>query len=50
MLFNPERVKQVQEVIFSRGYIIHPPLHFKNAPVKLMHTQKHLDLQLDSNQ
>ena len=39
-----------QEVIFSRktDKIIHPPLYSNNKTVTLTHTQKHLDLQLDS--
>ena len=42
--------KMSQEVKFSRktGKIIHPPLYSKNETMTLKHTQKHLDLQLDS--
>ena len=50
MSLNPDRVKLAQEVIFLRktNKIVHPPLYFNNATVKLTYTQKHLDLQLDS--
>ena len=48
--FNPDRTKQVEEVVFSRKTIkiIDPTLYFNNATVKLTRTQKHLGLQLDS--
>ena len=50
MSFNPDQAKQGQEVIFlwKSNKIIHPPLYFNNAAVKLTHTQKHLGLQLYS--
>ena len=50
MSFNPDRAKQAQELIFLRkaNNIVHPPLYFNNATVKLAHIQKHLGLQLDS--
>ena len=45
MSFNPDQAKQAQEVAFSKknDKIIHPPLYFNNANVKLTHTQKQLD-------
>ena len=45
MSFNPDQAKQAQEVAFSKknNQIIHPPLYFNNANVKLTHTQKQLD-------
>ena len=35
MIFNPERRKQAQEVIFSRKLqkSVYPPLHFNNIAV-----------------
>ena len=41
MPFNPDKAKQVQEVIFSRktNRIIYPPLYFSNEVVKLMHAE-----------
>ena len=50
MSFNPDRTKQVQEIIFSRkkNAITHPPLFFNNSEIKLSSNQKHLGLTLDS--
>ena len=50
MSFNPDQAKQAQEVAFSKknNQIIHPPLYFNNANVKLTHTQKQLGFQLKS--
>ena len=44
------RAKQAREVMFSRttNKIVHPPLCFNKATVKLSHIHKHLGLQLDS--
>ena len=49
MVFNLDQGKQAQEVIFSRNTnrIFHPPLTL-SMQLKLMHTQKHLGLQLGS--
>ena len=49
MSYNPDRVKLVQEVIFSRipNKIIHPAFYFNNVPVNLAHAQNHLGLQPD---
>ena len=49
MSFNTDRAKETEEIIFSgkTNKIIHPPLYFNNATVKLTHTQKHRGLQLD---
>ena len=49
MSLNPYRAKQVQEVIFSRktNKSTHPSLYINSATVKLMHSQKHRDLQLN---
>ena len=50
MSFNPDRTKQVQEIIFSRkkNATIHPSLFFNNSEVRLISNQKHLGLTLDS--
>ena len=44
MPLTPDRTKQAQEVLFSRksNKIIHPPLHFDKATVKLTHTPETL--------
>ena len=49
MLFNPDRSKQAQEVIFSRKTLIqsHPVLTFSNSSVIKATLQKHLGLILD---
>ena len=49
MSYKPDRVKLVQEVIFSRipNKIIHPACYFNNVPVNLGHAQNHLGLQPD---
>ena len=49
MRFNPDPIKQAQEVIFSRkiSKIDHPPLHFNENLVKSS-TQKHLGMTLDT--
>ena len=50
MLFNPDRTKQGQGIIFSRkkNATTHPPLFFNNSEIKLSSNQKHLGLPLDS--
>ena len=50
MPFNPDRTKEVQEIIFSRrkNAITHPPLFFNNSEIKFSSNQKHLGLTLDS--
>ena len=49
MLFNPDRTKQAQEIIFSRkkNATTHPPLFFNNSEIKFSSNQKHLRLTLD---
>ena len=49
MQFNPDPLKQAQEVIFSRKRkdIIHPNLIFNNSVVNKVPCQKHLGLLLD---
>ena len=49
MSFNPDKSKQVQEVIFSRKTqrVIHPPAIFNNIPVVRSSYQKHLGIYLD---
>ena len=49
MLFNPDIIKQVQEVIFSRKNIKkgHPIAYFNEAPVAHTACQKHLGMHLD---
>ena len=49
MLFNPDRSKQAQEVIFSRKTLIrlHPVLTFSNSSVIKATLHKHLGLILD---
>ena len=50
MSFNPDPSKQAVEVIFSKKRCPrnHPPIFFKNAPVKSVREQKHLGVILDS--
>ena len=50
MLFNPDRTKQAQEIIFSRkkNATTHAPLFFNNSEIKLSSNQNHLGLTLDS--
>ena len=47
-VFNPDRSKQAQEVIFSRKTSIqsHPVLTFDNSPVIKTTHHKHLELKL----
>ena len=49
MTFNPDLLKQAQEVIFSRKTvkISYPSITFNIAPVAHTTCQKHLDLYLD---
>ena len=49
MTFNPDRSKQVQEVIFSRKIkkATHPPLLFNNNNVSQVNSQKHLGVIVD---
>ena len=49
MSFNPDKSKQVQEVIFSRKTqgVIHPPAIFNNIPVVHSSCKKHLGIYLD---
>ena len=50
MSFNPDPGKQTQEVIFSlkiqKAY--HPSIYFNNKSVKQVHSQKHLEMILDT--
>ena len=50
MSFNPYQTNNGQEVIFLRktNKVIHPPFYFNKASVKHAHTQKKLDLLLDT--
>ena len=50
MSFNPDPLKQAQEVIFSRkrNKPHHPDIIFNGNPVKKSSYQKHLDMLLDS--
>ena len=50
MSSNPDQVKQVQEIAFSRKTIISrkPSCYFKNVIIKETSVQKHLDTYLDS--
>ena len=50
MSFNPDRTKEVQEIIFSRkkNATTHPPLFLSNSEIKFSSNQKHLGLTLDS--
>ena len=49
MIFNPDLIKQVQELIFSRKTkkLLHPCLSFNKIPLKTSISQKHLGLTLD---
>ena len=49
MSFNPEPLKQAQEVIFTRKLQKkdYPPLYFNDSSVKETCTQKHLGMLLD---
>ena len=49
MCFNPDRIKQNQEIIFNRKIKknIHRPLVFKNTIVSQTNSQKHLGVILD---
>ena len=49
MTFNPDRIKQAQEIIFSRKLkkATHPPLLFNNNNVFQVNSQKHLGVILD---
>ena len=49
MSVNPDVSKQAQEVVFSRKshILAHPPVLFKNVPVKKCSIQKHLGIHLD---
>ena len=51
MSFNPEILKQAQEVVFSRKYVKpnHPILHFNQSVVNRTISQKHLGVILDEN-
>ena len=50
MSFNPDPIKQVQKVIFSRKTTkkIYPKIFFNNIPISKANSQKHLGLHLDS--
>ena len=50
MSFNPDPLKQAQEVIFSwkRNKLYHPDIIFNSNPVKKSSYQKHLSMFLDS--
>ena len=49
--FNPDPIKQAQEVIFSQNFdfqkLVYPPLNFNKIVVTQSTTQKHLDMLLD---
>ena len=49
MVFNPDPIKQAQEIIFSRkpNSLKHPNLYFNSLVVEKVKTQKHLGLKLD---
>ena len=49
MLFNPDRTKPAQEVIFSRkkGDTAHLNIFFNDMPVEIVSHQKHLGIYLD---
>ena len=49
MSFNPDPIKQAQEVIFSRKIqkTCYPSIYFNNKQVKQVPSQKHLRLILD---
>ena len=49
MSFNPDILKQAQEVVFSRKYVKpnHPILHFNQSVVNRTISQKHLGVILD---
>ena len=51
MIFNLDKSKQAQEIIFSRKTqkVIHPPAIFNNMPVVRSSCQKHLGVYLDEN-
>ena len=51
MIFNLDKFKQAQEIIFSRKTqkVIHPPAIFNNMPVVRSSCQKHLGVYLDEN-
>ena len=48
--FKPDPSKQAQEVIFSRKHqrISHPSIYFNNNPIKLVSSQKHLGMILET--
>ena len=50
MNFNPDTIKQTQEVIFSRKVkkTVHPPLLFNHASVTRTSSQKHLGIIFDN--
>ena len=49
MSFNPDSIKQAQEIIFSRKLqkSVYSRLHFNNIAVTQSATQKHLGMLLD---
>ena len=49
MIFNPDLIKQAQEVMFSRKTkkLLHPCLSFNDIALKSSISQKHLGLKLD---
>ena len=49
--FNPDLIKQAQEIIFSRKKTasLHPVIYFDNKPFKSSQIHKHLGMILDSN-
>ena len=49
MVFNPDPIKQAQEIKFSRksNSLNHPNLYFNSLVVEKVKTQKHLGLKLD---
>ena len=50
MMFNPDALKQAQEIVFSRkaNASNHGTVYFNNVPVIRENTQKHLSLFFDS--
>ena len=50
MSFNPDPLKQAEEIIFSRKLkpCDHPPIYFNNVEVKRVENHKHLGLILDT--
>ena len=49
MAFNPDPIKQAQEVIFTKKpqESFHPNLYFNKFAIEKVQTQKHLGLTLD---